>query len=124
MSPAQSLVIAFIALILAGSGAMYLPFTTHEPISYVDALFTATASVTVVGLAVLDFETDLTTAGQLVVLVLLQLGGLGIVTIARPPNWSSTRTTTCPAVVRSVSKSRTASPTTVTEAVAVNSAST
>ena len=66
MSPAQSLVIAFIALILAGSGAMYLPFTTHQPISYVDALFTATASVTVVGLAVLDFEKDLTTAGQVV----------------------------------------------------------
>ncbi len=82
MSPAQSLVLAFIALILAGSGAMYLPFTTHEPISYVDALFTATASVTVVGLAVLDFEKDLTTAGQVVVLVLIQLGGLGIVTIA------------------------------------------
>lgn len=72
----------YLALIAAGGLTLMLPFMTRAPITLSDALFTATSAVTVTGLAVIDTELVLTFWGQLVVVVLIQLGGLGLMTFA------------------------------------------
>jgi len=70
----------FIGTILVGSLFLVLPVSSQEgSLSYIDALFEATSAVCVTGLSVLDITT-LTRFGQTVLLVLIQLGGLGIVT--------------------------------------------
>jgi len=77
--PAQFLAASFICAIFIGTLLLMLPFSTHSSqISFIDALFTATSAVCVTGLTVQDTSTYFTTAGQLIVLILFQLGGLGI----------------------------------------------
>lgn len=81
-SPAQVLVGSFVALIAAGTLLLALPISaTRDPLSILDALFTATSAVCVTGLIVVDTPTDLSLFGQLVVLALIQLGGLGYMAI-------------------------------------------
>jgi trk system potassium uptake protein TrkH len=81
-SPAQVLVLSFTALIVAGTILLRLPASAaREPLTVLDALFTATSAVCVTGLIVVDTPHDLTTFGQLVVLALIQLGGLGYMAI-------------------------------------------
>jgi trk system potassium uptake protein len=81
-SPAQVLVLSFTALILSGTVLLRLPISaTREPLTALDALFTATSAVCVTGLIVVDTPNDLTVFGQLVVLLLIQLGGLGYMAI-------------------------------------------
>jgi trk system potassium uptake protein len=83
MSPEKWLLAAFLALIVIGAGVLSLPvMTTAGGISMVDALFTAASAVCVTGLMVLDIEADFTAAGRTVILVLIQSGGLGIITLA------------------------------------------
>lgn len=75
--------ISFIAAILVGTVLLLLPFTTTSGrISLVDALFTATSGVCVTGLIVQDTGTYFTPAGQIIILILIQLGGLGIMTFS------------------------------------------
>jgi len=78
--PAQLLALSFIAAILIGAILLLLPFSTHsgENISFVDALFTSTSAVCVTGLIVQETATYFTPYGQMVILILFQLGGLGI----------------------------------------------
>jgi Trk-type K+ transport system membrane component len=71
---------SFAIIILAGSFLLTLPLATVNGISYIDALFTATSAVSVTGLAVLNTGVDFTLFGQSVILLLIQLGGLGILT--------------------------------------------
>lgn len=80
----SSLVISsFLITIFAGAMLLMLPFsTTHHSISPEDALFTATSAVTVTGLIVVDTATFFTPFGQLIILVLLQIGGLGFMTFS------------------------------------------
>lgn len=81
-SPAQVLVLSFTTLILSGTALLRLPTSAaHEPLTVLDALFTATSAVCVTGLIVVDTPNDLTIFGQLVVLLLIQLGGLGYMAI-------------------------------------------
>ena len=81
-SPAQVLVLSFMALIAAGAILLRLPLAAaREPLTFLDALFTATSAVCVTGLIVVDTPNDLTVFGQLVVLSLIQLGGLGYMAI-------------------------------------------
>ena len=81
-SPAQVLVLSFTALIGSGTILLRLPAAAaREPLTLLDALFTATSAVCVTGLIVVDTPRDLTVFGQLVVLVLIQLGGLGYMAI-------------------------------------------
>ncbi|WP_417238443.1 TrkH family potassium uptake protein [Bizionia sp.] len=82
LNPAQLFVISFIFIILIGSFLLILPNATYTNISYLDALFTSTSAVCVTGLAVVDTETHFTTFGQSIIMVLIQLGGLGILTFA------------------------------------------
>jgi trk system potassium uptake protein TrkH len=81
-SPAQVLVLSFLVLIGVGTLLLRLPLTAAaEPLSLLDALFTATSAVCVTGLIVVDTPQDLSVAGQLVVLGLIQLGGLGYMAV-------------------------------------------
>jgi len=80
--PPFSLPIIFFALIIcAGALLLRIPSShTASPISWTDAFFTATSAVCVTGLAVVDTGTFFSVQGQSIILVLIQLGGLGIMT--------------------------------------------
>lgn len=73
-------VISFIFLILCGTFLLLLPYSSTKTISIVDACFTITSGVTVTGLGVLETSKDLTRFGQTVLLIFIQLGGLGVLT--------------------------------------------
>lgn len=79
-NPTRTLILSFIVLILSGAGVLMLPrATTGKSLSFVDALFTATSATCVTGLVVKDIGQDFSLMGQVVILALIQLGGLGIV---------------------------------------------
>jgi len=80
LQPATLFVGSFALLILLGSLALLLPGSTHQPITWLDSLFTATSAVCVTGLSVLDTGGDFTLQGQILILLLIQLGGLGMMT--------------------------------------------
>lgn len=82
-STTQIILLSFLAAILLGSVLLSLPVCSadHRSVSYVDALFTATTSVCVTGLVTLPTVSAWSTAGQIVILVLIQIGGLGVITI-------------------------------------------
>ncbi|MET3698817.1 TrkH family potassium uptake protein [Bacillus oleivorans] len=82
LNPSQLLVLVFVFFIILGTLLLKLPFATVDSISLVDALFTATSAMTVTGLAVVDTGTAYTIFGQLVILMLIQVGGLGIMSFA------------------------------------------
>lgn len=82
LSPPRVLALGFLGLILAGSVLLLLPVSTKGGCSVVDAVFTATSAVCVTGLIVKDTPVDFTLFGQLVIMVLIQLGGLGYMTSA------------------------------------------
>jgi trk system potassium uptake protein TrkH len=83
-NPANTLVFSFATLILIGSILLALPIATinNEGLPYLDALFTATSAVCVTGLVVVDTGTTFNLFGQIVILLLIQVGGLGIMTFA------------------------------------------
>ncbi len=79
-NPTKTLIASFVVLIVAGGGLLMLPrASTGAPLGFVDALFTATSATCVTGLIVKDTGHDFTFMGQVIILVLIQLGGLGIV---------------------------------------------
>mgnify|MGYP003575512738 CR=1 FL=1 len=82
ISPALLFVGSFLFLIFIGTFMLLLPNATTGGIRLVDALFTATSAVCVTGLAVVDTATQFTTFGQLLIAILIQLGGLGFMTFA------------------------------------------
>lgn len=73
---------SFALLIVIGTFLLKLPNATNHKISMLDALFTATSAVCVTGLTVVDTGTQFTTFGHLILLLLIQAGGLGIMTFA------------------------------------------
>jgi trk system potassium uptake protein TrkH len=80
--PARILLTTFLSLCIFGTFLLILPFAVRgEAINLVDAAFTSVSAVCVTGLTVLDTPHDFTWFGQLFILVLIQLGGLGIMTI-------------------------------------------
>ena len=77
-NPTRVLIMSFLVLITAGAGMLMLPrASVDEPLGFVDALFTATSATCVTGLIVKDTGRDFTMMGQIVILSLIQLGGLG-----------------------------------------------
>ena len=83
LRPPQMIVISFLIIILTGACLLMLPWATQgESLSVVDALFTAVSATCVTGLTVVNIGTDFTLFGQIVVLVLIQIGGLGIMTFS------------------------------------------
>lgn len=79
-NPALLFVFSFAVLIIAGMGLLLLPRATENGISLIDAFFTATSAVCVTGLITVDTATAFTTFGRTIILILIQLGGLGIMT--------------------------------------------
>lgn len=82
ISSVQLIVVSFLLIVLLGAALLCIPsFTKFEgSVKFVDALFTATSATCVTGLSVFDTFTGWTIPGQLVILFLIQLGGLGMVT--------------------------------------------
>ncbi|WP_024336503.1 TrkH family potassium uptake protein [Desulfotignum balticum] len=81
--PALIVLASFLSAIIAGSITLKLPISTiNADISWVDSFFTATSAVCVTGLIVVDTGSYFTLFGQCVILVLIQIGGLGVMTIS------------------------------------------
>lgn len=82
-TPGQTLILTYAAAVLTGTILLRLPAAAvGAPLSFLDALFTATSAQCVTGLAVVDTGSRLSLFGQLVVLALIQLGGIGITTFS------------------------------------------
>jgi len=81
LSPERLFIAGFLFLICLGTLLLKLPNATTVGISWIDAFFTATSAVCVTGLTVVDTATQFTPFGHLVLLILMQVGGLGIMTL-------------------------------------------
>ena len=84
MRPAQIIVLVFALLILAGALLLSLPVSaaSGKPTPFLTCLFTATSATCVTGLIQVDTGTYWSTFGQVVILILIQLGGLGFMTVS------------------------------------------
>ena len=84
LSSSQIIILGFAGVILFGSILLTLPFSTRDGHGalFSDALFTATSAVCVTGLVVQDTATYWSTFGQAVIIALIQIGGMGVVTVA------------------------------------------
>ncbi len=83
LRPPQILIFGFLLIILIGTFLLKLPVASaQQPLTWLEALFTATSAVCVTGLVVVDTGTRFTIFGQAVILALIQLGGLGFMTFA------------------------------------------
>ncbi|WP_185882465.1 TrkH family potassium uptake protein [Blattabacterium cuenoti] len=80
-NPMIIFIISFIVLSFIGTLLLLIPTSTVKKISFIDALFTSTSAVCVTGLSVLNISKDLTYLGQWIILILIEIGGLGILTI-------------------------------------------
>jgi trk system potassium uptake protein len=84
LKPAQLVLLTFFALIFSGSFLLMLPIssTTGTVLSFVDAIFMATSATCVTGLSTVSINQQFSLFGQLVILILIQIGGLGIMTLS------------------------------------------
>ncbi len=80
LNPGQFFILSFLSVVLVGALLLMMPKATTQPLSFIDALFTATSAVCVTGLIVVDTATYFTTFGQVIIIGLIQIGGLGILT--------------------------------------------
>ena len=81
LSPARILIISYLIVIVAGTLMLKLPKATYSGITWIDALFTSTSAVCITGLTTLNIHQVFTFEGQVFILLLIQLGGLGIITL-------------------------------------------
>ncbi len=82
LNPGQLFIASFLSIILFGTLLLMTPMATRGGLSFIDALFTSTSAVCVTGLIVVDTATYFTQFGQIIILCLIQVGGLGILTFA------------------------------------------
>jgi trk system potassium uptake protein TrkH len=84
LSPAQFLAVSFAGLIALGTLLLWMPIASESgaPLTLVDAFFTSTSAVCVTGLIVVDTPNALSTVGEIVLLLLIQAGGLGYMTLS------------------------------------------
>lgn len=69
----------FLGVILLGGVLLWMPFSNRQPIEFMDALFTSVSAVCVTGLVTITPAFQFTLAGQMILLVLIQIGGLGVI---------------------------------------------
>ncbi len=81
-TPSRIIVFSFAATILTGALILLLPGTHRVKVSFIDALFMSTSAVCVTGLSLYDISSQFTHFGQLVIMTLFQIGGLGIMTFS------------------------------------------
>lgn len=79
-NPARTLIISFFMVIIIGSFLLMLPAASAKgsPLNFLTALFTSASAVCVTGLSVIDVSSELTIVGKFILIVLIQVGGLGI----------------------------------------------
>lgn len=84
LSPFQIIILGFFLVIMTGCLLLMLPCSTQESggAAFMDALFTSTSAVCVTGMVVVDTATYWSVFGQAVILMLIQIGGLGVITVA------------------------------------------
>jgi len=84
LSTTHIVLLGFFAIIFAGSLLLWLPISsaTGKSVPYIDALFTSTTATCVTGLVTLPTVTTWSVFGQVIILLLIQIGGLGVITIA------------------------------------------
>jgi len=79
---AQIIALGFFSIILFGALLLFLPFSTTSTLSFTDSLFLSTSAVSLTGLSVVPLATTLTPFGEVFLLILIQVGGLGFTTLA------------------------------------------
>jgi len=81
--PVRLIVVSFVIVILVGTFLLMLPICSRNglPTAFIDSLFTATSATCVTGLVIFDTWTHWNVLGQAIILVLIQIGGLGVVTL-------------------------------------------
>lgn len=83
LTPERTLILSFFIMILVGTWLLSLPYAARiKTSSFIDALFTATSAVCVTGLIVVDTGGFYSQFGQIIILILIQVGGLGIMTFS------------------------------------------
>lgn len=80
-NPSLILAGSFLVIILLGMGLLMLPRATYHGIHWIDALFTATSATCVTGLVSVDVPSTFTLEGQVIIILLIQVGGLGLMTL-------------------------------------------
>lgn len=80
-NPSLMLAVSFMVIIMVGTGLLMLPLSTVNGISWVDSLFTATSAVCVTGLVPVDVSSVFTPTGHVIIILLIQIGGLGVMTL-------------------------------------------
>ena len=78
LTPTQTLVIGIVLIILTGAILLKLPISNNKPISFIDSLFVSTTSVCVTGLTTVVIAEQFSLFGQVVIMCLIQIGGLRI----------------------------------------------
>ncbi|GMB07545.1 TrkH family potassium uptake protein [Thermolongibacillus altinsuensis] len=82
LTPPQFLALIFLSLVMVGGILLKLPIATEHEISWIDAFFISTSAATVTGLASVDPGSTFTLFGEIVIMFLIQVGGLGVMTFA------------------------------------------
>ncbi|MEE1279719.1 MAG: potassium transporter TrkG, partial [Oscillospiraceae bacterium] len=84
ISSFQIIILGFLSVILIGAVILSMPFCSKsgEPTVFSDALFTATSAVCVTGLVTVDTATHWSNIGHIIIITLIQIGGMGVVTVA------------------------------------------
>lgn len=80
IKPSMLFLLSFVFVILVGAGLLMLPNATVRSIDFVDALFISTTSVCVTGLTTVDVATTFTHTGHIIIMLLIQIGGIGVMT--------------------------------------------
>jgi len=82
IKPGQLLIISYLLVDLAGTLLLFMPFASNKPTTLLEAWFTATSALTVTGLTVVTTATHWNLFGQTIILILMQIGGLGLMVLA------------------------------------------
>lgn len=80
IKPSLLFLLSFVFVILVGAGLLSLPNATTHRIPFIDALFISTTSVCVTGLTTVDVATSFTHIGHIIIMILIQIGGIGVMT--------------------------------------------
>ena len=82
--PSQTMVLSFLIVIIAGSLLLSMPFSSsdNKSLNFIDSLFTSTSAVCVTGLIVVDTASDFSFWGKIIIMTLIQIGGLGIMILS------------------------------------------
>ncbi|WP_405411296.1 TrkH family potassium uptake protein [Maribacter sp. Asnod1-A12] len=91
LSPQQTLFYGFLTYITVGFLVLSIPFLQHKPVAWIDNLFTAASAVSTTGLLTVPLTDSYNFFGQLVILILIQLGGIGYLTFTTFVILSTTR---------------------------------